>query len=239
MKATVLLLAATAFGQQHIAVIAHRGEHLHHPENTIAAFQAAVDAGADYFELDVRTTLDGKLVLMHDSTINRTTKGTGEVAKLTFDELSKLGVPTFDEELAFARGKIGVYVDSKSLSAAAAIAAIERHDMQDHVVIYGPAAYLKEIATLRPKIRIMPEAVNSDNLRGWIASIKIAAFDSKDFTADNIAIAREAGVLIYVDRLGAADNEASWQDAIDRGAAGIQTDHPAELVAYLKSKGYR
>jgi glycerophosphoryl diester phosphodiesterase len=46
-------------------------------------------------------------------------------------------------------------------------------------------------------------------------------------------------VDIYVDRLGPADNAAAWQDAIDRGASGIQTDHPAELVAYLKSKGYR
>jgi len=44
---------------------------------------------------------------------------------------------------------------------------------------------------------------------------------------------------IYVDRLGAADNQSSWQDAVDRGATGIQTDHPAELVAYLKAKGYR
>ena len=49
-----------------IVAISHRGEHLHHPENTLPAFQAAIDAGADYFELDVRTTSDGKLVLSHD-----------------------------------------------------------------------------------------------------------------------------------------------------------------------------
>jgi hypothetical protein len=42
----------------------------HHPENTLPAFQAAIDAGADYFELDVRTTSDGKFVLMHDSTLD-------------------------------------------------------------------------------------------------------------------------------------------------------------------------
>jgi glycerophosphoryl diester phosphodiesterase len=45
-------------------------------------------------------------------------------------------------------------------------------------------------------------------------------------------------VLIYVDRLGSADNAAAWQEAIDQGADGIQTDHPAELVRYLRDKGY-
>src|SRR3984885_10955009 len=90
--------------------ISHRGEHLHHPENTLPAFQAAIDAGADYFELDVRTTSDGKLVLMHDSTVDRTTNGTGEVHNLTFDQIRALDagakfsqnfvgtkIPTLDE----------------------------------------------------------------------------------------------------------------------------------------------
>src|SRR5271170_2091058 len=67
-----------------VMVIAHRGEHLKHPENTMPAFQAAIDAGADFFELDVRTTSDGRLVLMHDRTVDRTTNGTGAVREMTF-----------------------------------------------------------------------------------------------------------------------------------------------------------
>ena len=51
----------------------------------------------------------------------------------------------------------------------------------------------------------------------------------------SIAVARQGRVDIYVDRLGPADNAPSWQDAVDRGAAGIQTDRPAELVQYLRS----
>src|ERR1700733_2759452 len=69
MKRFLLIIACAAgmlAQSKRIAVIAHRGEHLHHPENTLAAFEGAVDAGADYFELDVRTSADGKLVLMHD-----------------------------------------------------------------------------------------------------------------------------------------------------------------------------
>jgi glycerophosphoryl diester phosphodiesterase len=247
--------SAAVFAQsKYIAVIAHRGEHLKHPENTIAAFQAAAESGADYFELDVRTTADGKFVLMHDGKVDRMTNGKGDVETMTFDEIRKLEVglkmgpqwagtrvPTFDEALAFASGKIGVYVDSKRITAAEVVAALERHGMQDHVVVYGGTGYLKEVAAMRPNIRIMPEANSLENLRTWVAAVplKVAAFDARDFQDDIIAIAKQAKVDIFVDRLGPLDNPASWQQAIDRGATGIQTDHPAELVQYLKSKGYR
>ena len=219
----------------------------------MAAFQGAVDAGADFFELDVRTTSDGKLVLMHDATVDRMTGGKGEVAKMTFEDLRGLDVganlgpgfaathiPTFDEALAFARGKIGVYIDSKQISPSDAVAAVRRHDMEDHVVVYGNPRYLKEVGTLAPKMKLMPEARDPAALRTLLdtLSLHVVAFDAGDFNAPTIEVARAAKVDIYVDRLGAADNVAGWQDAIDRGAAGIQTDHPAELVEYLKAKGY-
>ncbi len=255
MKRLLLLLAcATALAQpKTVVVIAHRGEHLHHPENTLPAFQAAVDAGADFFELDVRTTSDGKLVLMHDATVDRMTGGKGDVAKLAFEDLRKLEVgmnlgpgfsgtriPTFDEALAFAHGKIGVYIDSKRISAADAVAAVRSHKMEDRVVVYGDPRYLKEVGQLSPKMKLMPEARNPATLRTLIDSLalKVAAFDASDFNDETIRVARDAHVEIYVDRLGAADNTTGWQDAVDRGAAGIQTDHPAELVQFLKSKGY-
>jgi glycerophosphoryl diester phosphodiesterase len=243
----IATIHATVFAQaKHIVVISHRGEHLHHPENTIAAFEAAVAAGADFFELDVRTTSDGKLVLMHDSTVDRMTNGKGNVADLTFEEIRKLEVgktqvPTFDEALAFARGKIGVYIDSKRISAPQVVDAVTRHEMLDHVVIYGGRNYLKEVSVLEPRLKVMPEASNPANLRSLLdlLPLKIAAFDAKDFNDETIAVAKAGKIEIYVDRLGDADNAAAWQDAIDRGAAGIQTDHPAELVQYLKSKNYR
>src|SRR5258708_47839 len=100
-----------------VVVISHRGEHLAHPENTLPAFQAAIDAKADYFELDVRTTSDGHLVLMHDATVDRTTNGHGAVRDMTFDQIRALDagarfgpqfagtkVPTFDEALQLAHG---------------------------------------------------------------------------------------------------------------------------------------
>ena len=62
----LMVLCTALSAADRVAVIAHRGEHRAHPENTLPAFQAAIDAGADFFELDVRTTADGRLILMHD-----------------------------------------------------------------------------------------------------------------------------------------------------------------------------
>ena len=242
----LVFVAMCAFGADRVVVIAHRGEHLRHPENTIEAFQGAIDAGADSFELDVRTSADGKLVLMHDATVDRMTDGKGEVAAMTFEAIRKLSVhgsivPTFDEALELARGKIGIYVDCKKIAAGDLIAAIERARMSEHVVIYGGSGFLNEVAAMRPGLRVMPEAGGVEQARTLIEGLKlkVLAFDARDFSNSVIEVARKAGVEIYVDRLGASDNEAGWQDAIDRGASGIQTDHPAELVEYLKSKGYR
>ena len=71
-------------------VIGHRGNRAHAPENTIESFAQAVSLGADAIEFDVRVTADGIPVVHHDPTVNRTTDGTGEIARLTFAELREL-----------------------------------------------------------------------------------------------------------------------------------------------------
>jgi glycerophosphoryl diester phosphodiesterase len=69
---------------------AHRGASARAPENTLEAFRLAVEAGAGGLELDVRTTRDGVVVVIHDATVDRTTSGSGLVAKMTLDEISGL-----------------------------------------------------------------------------------------------------------------------------------------------------
>ncbi|MCS0790023.1 glycerophosphodiester phosphodiesterase [Cytobacillus firmus] len=71
-------------------VFAHRGVSGHFPENTMAAFQAALEAGADGIELDVQMAKDGKLVIIHDETVDRTTGGTGYIKDMTFEEILRL-----------------------------------------------------------------------------------------------------------------------------------------------------
>lgn len=71
-------------------VWAHRGASAYAPENTIAAFRLAVEMGADGVELDVHESSDGKLMVIHDETVDRTSNGTGRVVDMTCEELKKL-----------------------------------------------------------------------------------------------------------------------------------------------------
>lgn len=260
LSLVLLLLPAAPISAQtrHVVAIAHRGEHLHHPENTMPAFQEAVRLGADYIEVDVRTTADGKLVLSHDGNVDRCTNGKGEVAKMTFEQIRELDagikmgpefagtkVPTFDEVLDYARGKINIYVDVKQVTAKDLVEHIVDHGMADHVVIYS-GRISKDIQQLNPKLKIMPESVSVDLVQRIIAELhpKVIAFGASDWTPEIIKVAKASGAELYVDRQGAdrngpTDNPAAWQAAIDAGADGIQTDRPGELVKYLREKGYR
>lgn len=83
---------------------AHRGDSKNAPENTIAAFVSAVEKGAHQIEFDVALSKDGRLVIIHDSTVDRTTNGTGKVSELTFDELRALDAgSSFDARFAGTR----------------------------------------------------------------------------------------------------------------------------------------
>jgi glycerophosphoryl diester phosphodiesterase len=229
---------------------AHRGEHAHHPENSLPAIQGAIDAGVDFVELDVRTTSDGHLVLMHDPTVNRMTDGKGKVKDMTLAEIKKLDlgvrfpgqfpnlrVPTFDEVLELCKGKIGIYVDTKDATPKDLIAAIERHDMGNHVMFWSEdAKFLKQIHELRPKWVLMPEAFNPSNVRKVVALLhpQLLGADERDFNAPTIAAAKAANVGLFVDR----QTEQEWRDAVEQGAVGIQTNYPVELTAFLRANGY-
>ncbi len=245
---------ATGFAARRVAVIAHRGEHLQHPENSLPGIAAAIEAGVDYVELDVRTTRDGHLVLMHDATVDSRTNGRGAVKDLSFAEIRaldcgiKMGekfagtrVPTFEEALRLLQGHCGLYLDWKSADAGALVEALRQHEMVSRTVVYGGFEGLTEIRKLEPKLRVMPEAVSLVVLRRTLLSLRpsVVAFDRRDFVDEIIAAALEAKAGVFVDRLGPDDTEAGWLDAVARGATGIQTDHPAELVRLLRSRGWR
>jgi len=96
-------------------VIAHRGASGHAPENTLAAYERAVELGAGFIETDLHLTRDARFVAIHDSTLERTTNGRGNVHDFTLGELRKLDagmwfdrqfmgqpIPTLEEILAFA-----------------------------------------------------------------------------------------------------------------------------------------
>lgn len=101
-----------------VSVVSHRGAAAVAPENTLAGVRAGVAAGAPFIEIDVRVTRDGALVLMHDSTVDRTTDGSGKVGGLSWSYVSGLDagawfgkefsgepVPRLGDILEFMKGK--------------------------------------------------------------------------------------------------------------------------------------
>jgi len=174
--ALVLALGLTLGCRQEPAVkgerflkIAHRGASGAYPENTLAAFAAAAEQGADMVELDVHLSADSQLVVIHDETVDRTTGGSGAVGALTLAQLKALDagggqqIPTLAEVFALVRGKCGVNVELKGPDTAAPVAALIRQEVLGHAVPVDrfvvssfdlpQLAQLKEIA---PEIRRAP-----------------------------------------------------------------------------------
>lgn len=103
-----------------VALLAHRGG-IYGPENTIAAFSRAVGDGVDSLEFDVQMTEDGRLVVIHDTTVDRTTNGYGKVGDLTFDQIEALDagagehVPLFSEVIRLAsESNVDIFPEAKS-----------------------------------------------------------------------------------------------------------------------------
>jgi glycerophosphoryl diester phosphodiesterase len=103
-------------------IYAHRGASSEAPENTMAAFQLALDQGADGIELDVMLSKDRQLVVIHDDKVDRTTNGTGKVRDLTLAELKSLDagngekIPTLDEVLTRFGGQFLINIELKNYS---------------------------------------------------------------------------------------------------------------------------
>jgi len=109
---------------KYVTIVAHRGDWRNHPENSIPAYQSCIDAGIDMIEIDIQRTKDGKLVVMHDRTVNRCTNGKGKIEEMTFEEIQQLHlrpqhsasitrnhVPTLEEVLNLCKGKILINID--------------------------------------------------------------------------------------------------------------------------------
>ena len=107
--------------------IAHRGARAEAPENTLAAFRRAVELGADGVELDLHRSRDGRLVVIHDDTLERTTNGRGPVASFTFDELRRLDagswmdarfagerIPSLEEVLEAMPARVLIFAEMKA-----------------------------------------------------------------------------------------------------------------------------
>jgi glycerophosphoryl diester phosphodiesterase len=237
-----------------IAVIAHRAGRGIMPENTLAAIRNAIKLGVDYVELDIRATRDGKLVIMHDGTVDRTTNGKGAVKDLdaatveALDAGSKFSaqyagekVPTFDQVLSLCRNRVHIYVDHKQAPTEQVYEAIKQHGMEKQVIVYNGPDGLKEWKAIAPHIPVMPSLPDEYRRAGGVGDFEreLAAevLDGNlvEWTRELVDQAHALGVKVYVDNLGPNDNPEGFRKAIEMGVDGIQTDYPDQLLAYLKA----
>jgi glycerophosphoryl diester phosphodiesterase len=232
-----------------VYVVAHRGVHTGIPENTLAAYQKAIELGCDFVEIDVRTSKDGAFVSIHNRTVDAyvTDGTTGKVKDFTLAELKALDignrvdpkwknerVPTFEDILKLCKGKIGIYLDLKEAPIEPLIAMVKQYGMEHDVLWYIDA---QDVKTLREHCRTcipMPDPGPEEHLAKLIAQTRpqvvasVWRFYSESFVQD----CHDAGAIVIVDE----SDETSWEPALAWGSDGIQTDDPAGLIAYLEKR---
>jgi len=142
--------------------IAHKGASNYAPENTLEAFKKAVKLKLDVVEFDVHHTKDGKLVIMHDHNVKRTTDHKGSIHKITlkklktFHELNGESVPTLQEVLDILKNRCICKIDIKDNSISEKVLRIiKKNKMENSVIITSESvSVLKEFKKLSPKIKI-------------------------------------------------------------------------------------
>jgi glycerophosphoryl diester phosphodiesterase len=150
-------------------IIGHRGSCANRPENTLASYRRAIEAGANVGETDVRTTKDGALVCSHDAEISRMSDGKGLIAELTLAELKKLDfgskfdpkykderIPTLREVLELCKGKMDVMLDLKEPGeeyAAKITAEVRKHGNPKEIVLG-----IRTVEHARQFRKLLPEA---------------------------------------------------------------------------------
>ncbi len=231
-----------------VYVVAHRGAHQGIPENSLAAYQKAIDLGADFVEIDVRTTKDGKFVSIHNGTINAYVKGqVGNVHEMTLAELKALDIgerigpewkgtriPSLDEILALCHGKIGIYLDLKDGPVDSLAAIIRQRGMQRDVIWYASVEQLKELRRVCPDCIPMPDPHGERQLDYVIRAVRptVIASTFDDLSPSFLQTSHAASAIVIADESDPGD----WQRALEWGLDGIQTDHPAKLIEWLKQR---
>jgi len=203
-----------------------------------------VALGADFVEFDIRTTKDGKFVLMHDGTVNRTTNGKGKVNDLTFDAIRNLDagswfgksfvgtrVPSLDEALEAVGPTASAYLDAKDIPPEALYAAVKEHGLFDRHVVYQSAAYSVKLKKLDARFRPLPPLRAFADLEK-VAEVNPYGFDAnwRILSKEMIAACHTKGIRVFSDALGFNETLDQYKKAMDWGIDLIQTDYPLRVL---------
>jgi glycerophosphoryl diester phosphodiesterase len=233
-------------------IIAHRGASEDAPENTIAAFELALEQGADGIELDVHLAADDHPVVIHDFTLERTTDGAGPVSAHSVRELKRLDaggwrdrrfrgqrVQTLQEVLERFRGRARFWVDVKGGSTLypgieeRVVSLLEIYDVVDRVLVQSfDHDALARMRAMSRDLRVGPLVdrgpLGSGRLRAG-ASDAICPSASM-LTEAVLAEIRGAGLDCYV---WTVNEPAQMDRLVSWGVSGIITDRPGVLRARL------
>lgn len=227
-------------------VSAHRGSSRVAPENTLIAFSKTIEAGADFIEIDVRTTADSAQVIVHDGSLKRTTGLDAKVEKTNLVTIKKLSaghwfgkafedqkVPTLEEvcELVAKENKhhdhpVKQYVDCKVINTGEVIRILDRYGLLDSAVFYGDIKTLMEIKKFSKKARVMPPYPGKDELDNVIRKLAPYAVDVSyhELDAATVSFCHAKGIKVFCDLLGQYDSPNEYRKAIQLGVDLIQTD---------------
>lgn len=221
--------------------IGHRGASRAFPENTLAAFLAACDAGADMCELDVQLSRDGAVVVIHDDTVDRTTNGRGAVSGLTLAELKALDagrgerIPTLEEVFGATAGRCALNVELKIAGVERQVAEIMRkYDATETSMVssfdWGALEAMRAVA---PEIRagVLAEK-KPDRMLEAAARLHAYAVNPRfDLATPDLCIAAHARgfkVLVWT-----VDQPEQMRALIEAGVDGIMTNYPDRMRSVL------
>lgn len=222
-------------------VIAHKGASGYAPENTLLSFQRAIDLGADMIELDLRETLDGELVCIHDSSVDRTTNGTGEIHELTYKELRGLDagegehIPLLTEVLSLASGKIKVNIDLKVIEVEKELLdLIEDYKIAQDVFVssffHGTLRALRDLSD-NIETAVLVE-VPKDDLVPYALDFDVNAINPnhKLVTPELVEEAHSVGLMVYP---WTVNDLEMMKQLLAFGVDGLITDYPDRAAGVL------
>ena len=242
------LHAAEASRDRATAILAHRGVLMSAPENTLAAFELCLAAAVD-IELDVYPTRDGKLVVIHDPTVDRTTNGTGPVASLTLEQIRTLdagswfhddfvgeSVPTLVEVLGLVvereRRPTVVAINLKPVNEAVLAGVIDAVRgaglFQRSFVFDLSLENARRFKQREPQIRCAASAMSHDAVREALRLDFIDVIWTSPKPGALISEIHAAGKQVYFTLINDA---AQWLRVKADGVDGICTNYPLEMKA--------
>lgn len=235
-------------------VVGHRGSCADRPENTLASFRRAIEAGAHVVELDVRTSKDGVLVCRHDADLARTTNGTGLVQAKTLAELQALDagswfdpkyrgerIPTLREALVLCKGRIDVLLDLKETGRAYAeriVAEVRAHGEPRRVVVgVRSVEQARDFRQLLPEARQLGLIPTPDTIEDFAAAgVETIRLWPRWLTDTSLVPrVRKAGRALH---LGAGPGErAEVQALLAHEPESLSADDPVRLLRTLAELG--